>query len=185
METDTTNLKLRNIKNNKRLLTLVVPVKEKDETHPRIVRILHELVGKDERTYCNINATALELSISPVAGKYNPDLHAFSKRRKNKIDIYEVWYNESREKAFFDILRALMIPNIGWIHIVTAYSPEYQWGEDDVWGIKRELSKLLNNIYKQKLSQSLASGCVCELTKEDLNRDDAYLKRKLSECLKI
>ncbi|MDI6691582.1 MAG: hypothetical protein QME50_06965, partial [Candidatus Bathyarchaeota archaeon] len=108
----------------------------------------------------------------------------FSKRKK-KIDVYEVWYKESKEKAFFDILRALKIRNLGWIHIVTAYDPVYKWGKKDVWGIKRELSKLLNKKYKQKLSQSLASGCICELTKEDLNEGDAHLKKKLSKRLNL
>jgi hypothetical protein len=159
-----------------------------DETqHDRVVRILSQLICDDVKTYTpdEVKAQKKLYRFGPAIGLYMPDVHAPKKGRKDKVDIYEVWCGETREKAYFDIIRALMFPRTGYVAVVAAYNPDYQWSADDVWKIKRTLKQLLAKSYQEKLDQVLVSGCVCELTKEDLEKNDAHIREKLSISLNL
>jgi hypothetical protein len=76
-----------------------------------------------------------------------------------------------------------MLPTIGYLHIVTVYDPDYQWEENDVWIVRRRLGMLLSKSYNEKLNQILKSGCVCGLSKEDLEKDDNHIRKKLAKWL--
>ena len=112
-------------------------------------------------------------------------MHAFTKRPKGKIDVFQVWYREDTPVAVFDILRSTMISQIRRLHIVTVEHKDYPlWKEKGmVWKLQKELLRVLAEPYRRRLEEELVTGCVCELSKDDLKEDDAYIKNKLAESL--
>lgn len=156
--------------------------KSVETPHQRVVRILQDIIRMDKKTYEKIDDLSGH-KLGELIGRYTPDAYARSKKRKGKTDVFQVWCTQGKGNAFFDIMRALMIPTTGYLHIVTVYDPEWQWEENDVWTIKRILGKILCKPYKERLNQILKSGCVCSLTKEDMEKDDNHIKKKLAKWL--
>lgn len=164
---------------NRRLRTFKMVTKE--EVHNRIRSLLYELVNEDKSTYSEVRKPGTEIielkQHLPEIGKFQPDVHAL-KKRTGRLDVYEVWCGETREKAYFDILRSLIVPQVDWIHIVTIYKNGWEWEKSDVKDVQKVLKELLRGFYRKKLEKKLA---ICEITEEELNNDDKYFQKKLAK----
>lgn len=168
-----------------RLQETIELVRKGSKTHSRIVGILRGLVLEDDETYVNIDSLTSAFHLGPVFSKYNPDVHAFTKRDEDKIDVFQVWHRESIEAAVFDLLRSTMIPQIRRLHIIIAQNEDFPlWKEKDVfWKLTKELLGVLQEPFRSRLEEELVSGCVCVLSQEDLEKDDACVKNKLAKSL--
>ena len=151
----------------------------KDKIHDKIVSILLEVVKNDTNTYFNVKGKLPEFEVSREFPKYTPDVHAFVKRSKDQVDVFQVWRGESTEVAVFDLLRCSMIPRVRRLHVVTApqEKPGYSWTRKDVFNLKNTLLKLLLTPYSKNLRRMLVRNCVIELTKEDLESYESIKKR--------
>jgi hypothetical protein len=52
-----------------------------------------------------------------------------------------------------------------------------------VWELKKRLFSVLAEPYKKRLEQFLIPGCVCDLSEEDLTKDNVYLGSKIAKSL--
>ena len=148
-----------------------------DETHKEIVDAVYELVQADKRTYSEVKKREqVEELKKKFDIDYRPDVHAYAKRRKGMIDVYEVWHRESWAKAFLDILNSLIIPGIDYIHIIIVQRDKYQdsWEKTDVGIIKSRLNQILKYCARKGLNRLVAIG----ITEEELRN-----KGKLREIL--
>jgi len=154
----------------------------KNKRHQKIVMQLLRLVKDDQNTYFNVKERVPEFQVDPFP-RYTPDVHAYVKRSKDNIDVFQVWCGETNEVAVLDLIRCAMIPKVRRLCILAVYHRRggYNWRRTDVYRLKNALMKMLAPPFRNNLEQTLATGCVLELTMDDFKKGSDYIKKKLKE----
>jgi len=160
--------------------------KSNDKNHDRIVDLLYSLVKDDKKTY---KETHDDSTINPIhihVGRevvpYHPDIWAKT-RKKNEIDIYEVWNTEDERSACSDILHAACTDNIRSLSIVCVRNPRFK----DPWTVKyaKTICRVFLDHLRNKsgaLLLEITEVYFAEIGKDDI-KDDNKIKRSLKAQL--
>jgi len=161
--------------------------KGSDKTHERIVSLLYSLVKADQEykeTKRRTKTYPIHIHFKRDTKEYHPDIWAKTKK-KNEIDIYEVWHKEGEREACSDILHAACVDGIRYFSIVCVKNPKV----DDPWEIHyaRKVFKIFSNYLRNESGELLLNpekAYIAEIGADELG-DDKRIVQSLRKQLKF
>jgi hypothetical protein len=158
--------------------------------HNKVVKVLFEL-SKNYKSYRKVyahhisqNYKPLQILSSQKRGEaevyaYNPDL--WCKWKNNKIDIYEVWDNQTEDACVGDIVLAALTQDVYMIYIVCFSKRQYN--------LARKLVRvLLSSLFDEEGNALLDPSEVTKyltLIPDEAMKDDGKLRKFLHDKLKF